>query len=161
DLAGLRVENPTVFENTHRLLLELIGAGKIDGLRVDHPDGLRNPEEYFQRLQSHVAAARGLPPPDFGAAGPKRDLPMYLVVEKITASFEHLPPSWPVHGETGYHFANVANRLLVDAATKARMDRVYNSFIGESLEWANVAYDAQHMILRRSLASELSVVTNL
>ena len=97
---------------------------------------------------------------DFGVAGQKRNLPIYLVAEKITASFEHLPATWPVHGETGYHFANVVNRLLVDAATKARMDRVYHSFIEQTLEWTNVAYDAQHMILRRSLASELSVVAN-
>lgn len=162
DLAGLRVENPTVFEDTHRLLFELIGAGKIDGLRVDHPDGLRDPEQYFRRLQSRVAALRGASrcePAEFAVAEQKRALPIYLVVEKITASFEHLPPTWPVHGETGYHFANVVNRLLVDAATRARMDRVYQSFIGQTLEWSNVAYEAQHMILRRSLASELSVVT--
>jgi (1->4)-alpha-D-glucan 1-alpha-D-glucosylmutase len=189
DLAGLRVENLTVFENTHRLLFELIGEGKIDGLRIDHPDGLRDPEQYFQRLQGRVATLRGTAhgpagswsatgasvnpgvvpaaaratadPPDFGVAGQKRNLPIYLVVEKITASFEHIPPTWPVHGETGYHFLNVVNRLLVDAATKARMDRVYHSFIDQPLEWPNVAYEAQHMILRRSLASELSVVTNL
>ncbi len=161
DLAGLRVENLKVFENTHRLLFELVGEGKIDGLRVDHPDGLRDPGQYFQRLQSRVAMLRGAEPPDFGIAGHKRNLPIYLVAEKITASFEHLPPTWPVHGETGYHFANVVNRLLVDAATRARMDRVYHAFINESLEWSNVAYDAQHMILRRSLASELSVVANM
>jgi (1->4)-alpha-D-glucan 1-alpha-D-glucosylmutase len=178
DLAGLRVENLTVFENTHRLLFELVGAGKIDGLRVDHPDGLRDPGQYFHRLQSRVAALRGgaaggaahsaavtaakvEDPPDFGVAGQKRNLPIYLVAEKITASFEHIPQTWPVHGETGYHFANVINRLLVDAATKARMDRVYHSFIDQSLEWGNVVYDAQHMILRRSLASELSVVANI
>jgi (1->4)-alpha-D-glucan 1-alpha-D-glucosylmutase len=220
DLAGLRVENRVVFENTHRLLFELIGEGKIDGLRIDHPDGLRDPEEYFRRLQTRVAelqrvgaagnagsrsgganadsytsagsgtdhpgsrrakpsavagqggatvasrtATVGLDAPaseslDFGVAGQKRDLPMYLVVEKITASYEHLPPTWPVHGETGYHFANVVNRLLTDAATKGRMDRVYESFIDQHLDWPNVAYDAQHMILRRSLASELSVVAN-
>jgi (1->4)-alpha-D-glucan 1-alpha-D-glucosylmutase len=177
DLAGLRVENLTVFENTHRLLFELIGAGRIDGLRVDHPDGLRDPEQYFHRLQGRVAALRGTAqssaaspgavpasdvtdPPDFGVAGQKRNLPIYLVAEKITASFEHIPQTWPVHGETGYHFANVVNRLLVDAATKARMDRVYHAFIEQSLEWSNVTYDAQHMILRRSLASELSVVAN-
>jgi (1->4)-alpha-D-glucan 1-alpha-D-glucosylmutase len=186
DLAGLRVENLTVFENTHRLLLDLIAAEKIDGLRVDHPDGLRDPEQYFQRLQGRVAVLRGvtaggasgsnpvnsgavpasLPstndPPDFdfGVAGQKRNLPIYLVAEKITASFEHMPATWPVHGETGYHFANVVNRMLVDAATKARMDRVYHSFIAQTPEWSNVAYDAQHMILRRSLASELSVVAN-
>ena len=179
DLAGLRVENLTVFENTHRLLFELVGEGKIDGLRVDHPDGLRDPGQYFHRLQSRVAALRAgsngaaaslaaIPaanvdtdPPDFGVAGQKRNLPIYLVAEKITASFEHIPQTWPVHGETGYHFANVVNRLLVDAATKGRMDRVYHAFIDQSLEWPNVAYDAQHMILRRSLASELSVVANV
>src|SRR5882724_2250530 len=139
DLAGLRVENLTVFENTHRLLFELIGEGKIDGLRVDHPDGLRDPEQYFHRLQGRVATLRGTThgpagswaatgasaapgaapaaglatgdPPDFGVAGQKRNLPIYLVVEKITASYEHLPPTWPVHGETGYHFLNVVNRL--------------------------------------------------
>jgi (1->4)-alpha-D-glucan 1-alpha-D-glucosylmutase len=155
DLAALRVENLTVFEDTHRFLFELIGQGKIDGLRVDHPDGLRDPEQYFHRLQARVA---GTVDADFGAAGQNRDLPIYLVVEKITASFEHLPSTWPVHGETGYHFANVVNRMLVDAATKARMDRVYRAFIDQDLEWPNVAYDAQHMILRRSLSSELNVV---
>jgi (1->4)-alpha-D-glucan 1-alpha-D-glucosylmutase len=164
DLAGLRVENQTVFENTHRLLFELIGAGKIDGLRVDHPDGLRDPEQYFQRLQGRVAALRSggqAELTDFGlAGGQQRNLPIYLVVEKITASFEHIPATWPVHGETGYHYANVVNRMLVDAATKARMDRVYQTFIGQHLVWPDVAYDAQHMILRRSLASELSVVAN-
>ncbi|MBV8806280.1 MAG: malto-oligosyltrehalose synthase, partial [Sinobacteraceae bacterium] len=157
DLAGLRVENPTVFENTHRLLFELVGEGKIDGLRVDHPDGLRNPEQYFQRLQTRVGGG-GSSAPEFGVAGQNRSLPVYLLVEKITASFEHLPPTWPVHGETGYHFANVVNRMLVDPATKARMDRVYRAFIHQDLEWPDVAYEAQHMILRHSLASELNVV---
>jgi len=161
DLAGLRVENEAVFDETHRLVLELVASNKIDGLRVDHPDGLRNPAQYFQRLQERIAALRGdVAVPDFGLAGQARPLPIYLVAEKITASFEHLPASWPVHGETGYHFANVVNRMLVDAATKTRMDRVYQSFIGQSLEWPDVAYEAQHMILRRSLASELSVVAN-
>ena len=169
DLAGLRVENPTVFESTHRLLLQLVAAGKIDGLRIDHPDGLRNPAEYFRRLQARVAEVRAAAagPGDgavgsvAGAAGSgdgAQALPIYLVVEKITASFEHLPADWPVHGETGYHFANVLNRMLVDGATRARMDRVYQSFVGRSMEWSTEAYEAQHMILRRSLASELGTI---
>ncbi|HKT73440.1 MAG TPA: malto-oligosyltrehalose synthase [Steroidobacteraceae bacterium] len=206
DLAALRVENVAVFDATHRLLLELAGAGKIDGLRIDHPDGLHDPAEYFHRLQNRVADARAglvpkvadLPdaraglapevanvsdaagaattiiadvlaggpdgvssgPRDFGVAGKPRELPIYLIVEKITASFEHLPAGWPVHGETGYHFANVVNRMLVDPATKGRMDRVYAGFIDEIPQWQNIAYESQHMILRRSLASELTVVTN-
>ena len=150
-LGALRVEHEEVFEATHRLVLELVGQGKIDGLRVDHPDGLYNPAQYFGRLQKRVAEVTANTAP----------LPIYLVVEKITASFEHLPPDWPVHGETGYHFGNVVNRMLVDPATRGRMDRVYSGFIDEHLEWGNVAYECQHLVLRRSLASELNTVTNL
>lgn len=149
-LAGLRVENDAVFEATHRLLLELVGAGKIDGLRVDHPDGLYDPAGYVTRLQKRVA----------DVTSSTAALPIYLVVEKITASFEHLPADWPVHGETGYHFANVINRMLVDAATRTRMDRVYRGFVAEQVEWQSVAYECQHLVLRWSLASELNVVAN-
>src|SRR5665213_949971 len=85
DLAALRMENETVLENTHRLTLELVRSGKLDGLRIDHPDGLYDPEQYFRRLQSHAASA---------TAAPIGELPLYLVVEKITASFERLPPTW-------------------------------------------------------------------
>jgi (1->4)-alpha-D-glucan 1-alpha-D-glucosylmutase len=154
DLAALRVENEAVFDATHRLVLELIGAGKLDGLRIDHPDGLYDPAQYFRRLQSRIAALR------YPGVEPAPERPLYLVVEKITASFERLPADWPVHGETGYHFANVVNRMLVDGATRARMDRVYRSFVEEARHWADVAYECQHLVLRRSLASELITVAN-
>src|SRR5256886_10518511 len=109
DLAALRVDNEAVFEVTHRLVLQLIGAGMIDGLRVDHVDGLYDPAGYVRRLQERIGAVTGRR----GARA------LYLVVEKITASFEHLPSDWPVHGETGYRFAHVVNRLLVGSATRA------------------------------------------
>jgi (1->4)-alpha-D-glucan 1-alpha-D-glucosylmutase len=150
-LGALRTEKEEVFEATHKLVLKLVGDGKIDGLRVDHPDGLYDPAAYFKRLQKRVGEV----------TGNTNALPIYLVVEKITASFEHLPSDWPVHGETGYHFGNVINRMLVDPATRARMDRVYSGYIDEHLEWSNVAYECQHLVLRRSLASELNTVTNL
>jgi (1->4)-alpha-D-glucan 1-alpha-D-glucosylmutase len=150
DLAALRVENEEVFEVTHRLVLELIGAGQIDGLRIDHVDGLYDPAGYVRRLQRRVGEVRGVP---WARA-------LYLVVEKITASFEHLPPDWAVHGETGYHFANVVNRMQIDSATRVRMDRVYRGVTGELLEWRDVAYECQQLVLRRSLPSELNVATN-
>ncbi len=100
DLAALRVENEAVFEATHRLVLELIGSGALDGLRIDHADGLYDPLGYFRRLTARIAQATA-------AAGASRSV--YLVAEKITASFERLPADWPLHGETGYHFANVVN----------------------------------------------------
>ena len=152
DLAALRVDNEAVFEATHRLVLELIGSGALDGLRIDHADGLYDPLGYFQRLTARIAQA----PP---AAGRSRSV--YLVAEKITASFERLPANWPLHGESGYHFANVVNRLLVDSASKGRMARIYRSFIGEPRQWPDVAYECQHRVLRKSLASELNTAANL
>ncbi|HVN45341.1 MAG TPA: malto-oligosyltrehalose synthase [Steroidobacteraceae bacterium] len=150
DLAALRVDNEEVFAATHRRVLELIAAGKIDGLRVDHVDGLYDPAGYLRRLQRRIRGVRG--------AGAPRAL--YLVVEKISLSFEHLPDDWPVHGETGYHFANIVNRMLIDAATRTRMERVYRALSGDSSDWRDVAYECQQLILRRSLASELNVATN-
>lgn len=153
DLAALRVENPQVFEATHRLLLELVAASKVDGLRVDHVDGLYDPAGYVRRLQRRVAEVRA------PGAAPAEPRAIYLVVEKITAAYEHLPSDWPVHGETGYHFANVVNRLLVDPATRSRMDHVYRAFIGERPEWPVIAYECQHAVLRSALAAELSAAT--
>jgi len=152
DLAALRVENEAVFEATHRLVLELIGSGALDGLRIDHSDGLYDPLGYFRRLTTRIAHVTA-------AAGAGRSV--YLVAEKITASFERLPADWPLDGETGYHFANVVNRLLVDTGSKGRMDRTYRSFIGEPRQWPDVTYECQHRVLRMSLASELSKAANL
>jgi len=151
DLAALRMENATVLEVTHRLTFELVRTGKLDGLRIDHPDGLYDPEQYFRRLQSDAGGVVG------AADG---TLPLYLVVEKIMATFEHLPSTWPVHGSTGYNFAIQLNGLFVDASAKARLDRTYHSFIGDSTEWREIAYDAKRLILDTALSSELTVLTN-
>jgi len=154
DLAALRMENEAVLENTHRLTFELLRTGKLDGLRIDHPDGLYDPEQYFRRLQSRAAGATVVAGAKNGA------LPLYLVVEKITASFERLPSTWPVHGTTGYNFTNVVNGLFVDPAAKSRLSRTYHAFIGEPAEWKEIAYDAKRLILDTALSSELTVLTN-
>jgi malto-oligosyltrehalose synthase len=146
DLAALRMENDAVFESTHRLVLELLREGKLDGLRIDHPDGLYDPAQYFQKLQAKAREAT--------------DRDLYLLVEKITASFERLPTSWAVHGTTGYNFVNVVNGLFVESRAKSRLDRVYRSFIGDYLEWPDTAYDSKVLVLRTSLAAELNVLAN-
>ena len=153
DLAALRMENPQVFELTHRLALKLIADHKLDGLRIDHPDGLYDPLGYFTTLQNAVNS--GAPWP-----ADQTQLPLYLVVEKITATFERLPQSWPVHGTTGYNFTNVVNGLFVDARVKARLDRIYSSFIVDYAEWGDVAFDSKVLVLRTSLAAELNVLAN-
>ena len=152
DLAALRMEIPQVFAATHRLALRLIAAQKLDGLRIDHPDGLYDPQSYFETLQS---AVHGGPCP-----ADKSELPLYLVVEKILATFERLPQSWPVHGTTGYNFTNVVNGLFVDARAKARLDRAYSSFIVDYAEWADIAFDSKVLVLNTALVAELNVLAN-
>ncbi|TRZ92218.1 MAG: 4-alpha-glucanotransferase, partial [Rhodocyclaceae bacterium] len=102
ELAALRMEEPAVFDATHRFVLDLLAKGKVDGLRIDHPDGLYEPGQYFRQLQQAVG---GKPPT------PGEPLPIYLIIEEILAEHERLPDDWPIHGATGYRFANLVNNL--------------------------------------------------
>src|SRR5204863_6498729 len=112
DLAALRMEYSQTFHTTHRLVSDLIAQGKVNGLRVDHPDGLYDPAAYYEHLQSFVTAAAGA----IADAPASAQSALYVVVEKILASHEHLRADWPVHGTTGYDFVNLVNGLFVDAA---------------------------------------------
>jgi (1->4)-alpha-D-glucan 1-alpha-D-glucosylmutase len=142
DLAALRQENRATFDVTHRLVVSLVKSGAVDALRVDHPDGLYDPREYFRRLQE--ACGR----------------PTYVAVEKIVAPFENLSEDWPVHGTTGYRFANVVNGLFVDPAAEARLTRIYQTFVGDTTPFAEIARRAKRQVLRSALASELTMLTS-
>jgi len=157
DLAALRMENEQVFEATHAFVLELCAAGRVDGLRLDHPDGLYDPAQYFRRLQEGYARRAGISLPERDAAGrPAR--PLYVVAEKIVAPHEDVPESWHVHGTTGYRFAMVANGVLVDTAAASRIDRIWRAFSGEDEPFEELAYFGKHVIMRSALASELTVL---
>lgn len=145
DLAALRMENPAVFEATHRLILALVAEGRLQGLRIDHADGLFDPAEYFRRLQA-------------GAGSGER--PIYLVIEKILAEHERLPEDWPIHGDTGYRFANLANGLFVDPGGEGRMTRIYADFIGARADFDDILHDAKLLIIRWALHGELNVLAN-
>ncbi|MGH8679756.1 MAG: malto-oligosyltrehalose synthase, partial [Burkholderiales bacterium] len=151
ELAGLRMEDEAVFEATHGLILELLAQGKVDALRIDHPDGLYDPVQYFRRLQDRFAAVSGQAP---------GGRPLYVAIEKIVAGYERVPESWAVHGATGYRFANVVNGLFVDAAAEARIDRIYRGFIGAKPDYTDIVYRAKRTIMRSALASELNVLAN-
>jgi malto-oligosyltrehalose synthase/4-alpha-glucanotransferase len=156
ELAGLRMEDEAVFEATHRLVLELLVEGKVDGVRLDHPDGLFDPAQYFRRLQERYAQHAGIdvaPPAD---GRPPR--PLYVLVEKITAGHEHVPENWAVHGTTGYRFATVVNGLFVDGSARTKFDRIYRAFVGEELELEEVVYQGKRTTMRSALASELTVL---
>ena len=147
DLAGLRVEDAEVLAQTHRLAFELIAAGTLQGLRIDHVDGLYNPGGYCNLLKERADAL---------------GQPLYIVVEKILAPFERLRESWLIAGTTGYEFANLVNGLFVDSAAEAGFDRIYARAIGREPDYDQIAYDAKRRIMSTNLASELTVLaTNL
>src|SRR4030095_6184761 len=118
DLAALRMDEAGVFDSTHRLIFELVERGMIDGLRIDHVDGLYDPQAYLERLQ------------------PKS---LYVVVEKILATYERLPEAWPVHGTTGYEFAALTTSWLVCNDYETRMTRPYRPFHASAATFAAVA----------------------
>ncbi|MGE5103794.1 MAG: malto-oligosyltrehalose synthase, partial [Betaproteobacteria bacterium] len=155
ELAALRTEDASVFEATHAFVLELAARGDIGGLRIDHPDGLFDPARYFGDLQRRYRELVAEEDPGRG------DVPgMYVAIEKIAAPHERLPPTWPIHGTTGYRFANVVNGLFVDRRAKARLDRAWRAFVGDEAQTFEQAADrGRRLIMERALASELTVLT--
>ena len=151
-LAALRMEQAGVFEATHRLVLRWLQDGHLAALRIDHPDGLSDPQQYFERLQAHYARAR--------AAVGQEPTALYLVVEKILAEHEALPENWPVHGETGYRFAALVNGLFVDGAREEEVDRLYREFTWSSESFDEIAYRCKKLIISTSLFSELGWLTD-
>ncbi|HEU0200888.1 MAG TPA: malto-oligosyltrehalose synthase, partial [Burkholderiaceae bacterium] len=159
DLAALRTEEEEVFGATHAAILEWAASGAVDGLRVDHPDGLFDPGQYFARLQSGFVRAAGLSESERNARDPQR--PLYVVIEKILASHEELAESWPVHGTTGYRFATLINGLFVDITAEGRVDRTWRAFVGdEARDYPEIAYQARREVMVSALAGEMTVLAN-
>jgi (1->4)-alpha-D-glucan 1-alpha-D-glucosylmutase len=161
DLAGLRTENPEVFEATHRLIFEMIGRGDVHGLRIDHPDGLYGPAQYYERLQHRVAELLGQTAPDpTKPSSTAENTALYVVVEKILAGHEHLPENWRVHGTTGYDFTNLVNGLFVYAPAEREMDRLYRRFVRSVSSIDEQLYESKKIVMRAVLSSELHVLAN-
>jgi (1->4)-alpha-D-glucan 1-alpha-D-glucosylmutase len=157
ELAGLRAEDPEVFDATHRLIFGMIGRGQVDGLRIDHPDGLHDPVQYYERLQRRLGELSGAAAP----SAPAADKPLrYVVAEKILAGHEHLPENWRVHGTTGYDFANLVNGLFVYGPAEREMDRLYRRVAGPQQGFEDQLYECKKLVMRTVLSSELHVLAN-
>ncbi len=156
ELASLRMENPEVFEATHKLVMTLIAEGKLQGLRIDHPDGLYDPAGYFARLQARIAAPAG----DAGISDAGDEKPLYVVAEKILSRGEALPSDWSVYGTTGYEFVPLATGLFVDTAAEAEMERIYADFLGTHTDLEEIRYQSRRLIMQAALSSELNVLAN-
>jgi (1->4)-alpha-D-glucan 1-alpha-D-glucosylmutase len=150
DLAAIRMEDPGVFAAAHRLVLRLIRDGTVTGLRVDHPDGLYAPAEYFRRLQEACLEATG------DREQPVR--PFYIVAEKILAAGERLPDTWAVAGTTGYEFLNLVNGIFVDRRQARALEQIYARLNREPVSFAETVYTAKRFIMETSMASELNVL---
>jgi (1->4)-alpha-D-glucan 1-alpha-D-glucosylmutase len=159
DLAGLCMENEAVFKPTHRLILDFVAQGKVDGLRVDHPDGLYDPAQYFNRLKQGIVEAAHSSE-SVANSESRGDESRYVVIEKILTGSERLPKQWPVCGTTGYDFSNLVNGLYVDPSAVARFDSLYRSFTGVEASYDDLAYRCRKLIVRVALASELNVLAN-
>jgi (1->4)-alpha-D-glucan 1-alpha-D-glucosylmutase len=176
NLAAIRMEVPEVFEEAHRLLFELVACGAVTGLRIDHPDGLYLPNDYFEKVQRRGAAALAGPAGKPGrcsasvtAAGPGRAearpsgppagaRAIYLILEKILSGNEELRCDWPVHGTTGYDFMNDVIGLLVDGSAERAITTTFHRFIGHNLHFGHLVYAKKRLVMRLSLANDVNVL---
>jgi (1->4)-alpha-D-glucan 1-alpha-D-glucosylmutase len=156
DLAAIRIEDERVFEATQGPALDLAARGLVDGLRIDHPDGLRDPAAYFARLQAGYARRAGI---DRSDADPQA-LDLYVVGEKIAAFYENLPPSWQIHGTTGYRFAMVVNGLFVERRSARALQRLWRECGGSARSFATIKFECKRRIATGPLRSELNVLGN-
>lgn len=136
ELISIRVQDEDVFRKSHSLIIDWINKNMIDGLRIDHIDGLYDPGEYLQRLRSLSDD-------------------MYIVVEKIMEYDEHLPENWPVHGTTGYDFLNHVNGLFCRKKRQKEFTKIYNDFIGNEINFSQFVYDKKKLIIERQLTGDL------
>jgi (1->4)-alpha-D-glucan 1-alpha-D-glucosylmutase len=141
-LIAIRVEEPDVFAATHGLLLGLAAEGLIQGLRIDHPDGLADPRQYLRQLATAAPGA-------------------WIVAEKILASGEALPPDWPCAGTTGYDALAVVGGLFTDASGLPELSREYQRLAGGPADFAAVAWAARREAAGQSLNAEVGWLARL
>lgn len=148
ELGGLRVERPEVFEATHAKIFELIERGLVDGLRIDHIDGLANPRRYCKRLRRSIQRLRGQ----------RAGMPFPIYVEKILGHGEQLPLDWGVDGTTGYEFMNQMSLLQHDPRGEATLRELWSEFSGRPEAFEDEVLEARRLVLGSSLAGDLEEV---
>ncbi len=183
ELAAIKIENPCVFKEVLQLVFTLIREGKVTGLRVDHPDGLYNPAEFFHRLQKQCFTQICLHEMEkkMGERVVDRDpleekignlydaelfknfssplrIPFYVVGEKILTKSERIPEDWPISGTIGYVFLTSLNGIFVDTNNTRAFDRIYNRFIGPTLDYQDLLYEKRKLIMRIAMSSEINTL---
>jgi len=142
-LVGVRVEDDAVFDESHKLILDLVRSGAVDGLRIDHVDGLADPRAYLQRLRQE--------------AGPD----CYITVEKILSKGENLPTDWPISGTTGYEFIASLSEVLIDDDKIDGLRQAYDTVMGRPVDMHDELRDARLLMVDRNFAGEFSTLLKL
>jgi glycogen operon protein len=165
ELAAVRTEDELVFKAIHRLAFQLIAEGKVQGLRIDHPDGLYDPPGYFAKLQERYLLQtlsgqatlgdiqRLLAEKEFQTAAP-----LFVVIEKVLDRKESLPLDWRVNGTVGYESLNALTGLFVDRANEKKIDEAYKGFIGHAIDFSELIWRAKRRFASRSMASEVEAL---
>ncbi len=141
-LVALRSENPQVFADTHALILRWLKEGVLDGIRIDHPDGLQDPKHYFERLREEATD-------------------VWITAEKILELGERFRSEWPIDGTTGYDYLNQLNGLFVERGSEETFNEIYSDFTQEPTDYAAVCRDKKHRVLRDLLGSDVNRLTHL
>lgn len=142
ELIGIRMEEPSVYQDFHQKVFELIHQGYVDGLRIDHPDGLFDPEKYLRSL-SH-------------------DNPgLFVIVEKILQKGEHLPSNWNIAGSVGYEYLNLINGLFIDQEHEKLWSAIYENFTGVVHRPSEMLYTIKKTLLNQYLQGEIDNITYL
>jgi len=141
-LIGMRMALPEVFAATHRRILEWLDNGVLDGVRIDHPDGLLDPQQYFARLRARAPQA-------------------WITAEKILEPGEFLRPSWPIDGTTGYDFLNVCNQLMVYGEGLREFTTIYSDFVRRPENYGSLAHDKKLSVEQEALGSDVNRLASL
>ncbi len=173
ELGAIRVENIAVFEETHKLIFRLIKEGKVTGLRIDHPDGLYNPSEYFHRLQRRcfVSLRTGIDESQVIESELMKEYyellssypnykPFYIIGEKILGKGERMPDDWPIFSTTGYAFLNILNGIFVDTANAGKLDEIYTRFIKSDVNLSEIVYEKKKLIMQTAMSSEVRTLAH-
>jgi (1->4)-alpha-D-glucan 1-alpha-D-glucosylmutase len=141
ELVGIKIETPEVFDNRNQKTLELVRSGKVTGLRIDHIDGLWDPECFLRRLGAKAGD-------------------IYVVVEKILGREEPLPRGWPVAGTTGYEFLNAVNGVFIDREGLAKVEESYRRLTGSHMPFAEICYQANKLVIEELFRGDLTALAH-
>jgi (1->4)-alpha-D-glucan 1-alpha-D-glucosylmutase len=168
DLIAIREERSQVFKEAHGLVMKLIASKKINGLRIDHIDGLYHPSEYLVRLQRSCQSSLLFPrntntvKTQSSSAIRRHIIPFYVVVEKILGEGENIPQNWRIHGTTGYEFLYDLNNLFIEHKNSSKFDRIYSNFVSHKIRsFKRVVEASRRRVIESSMKRELSSLTDL